>query len=812
METWTSEIVQAVRRLARSPIHTLAVVLVVGTGVAFASAMSSLASAVLRQALPYPDAHELMRLDESNQEQGIEQMQSSLPGYGVWQERSRAFESLGVVGPPLNVTLESGGGPTRILGALVSPELLTTLGVEPILGRAFGAEEGAEGLASQSVVISHELWVDRYGAQPDILGQAMVINGSSWSVAGVLPHDTPLDPTRQERIDVWFALGHTRTILGRDAWNEPNYRSFVIIGRLNTALAERAIDEDLSAVRTELVARHPESHDGWSWARTPLIDVVTGQVRAPLITLAVTAVFLFLVCIANVGALLAQRARDAIPAASVRLALGADERTLWQWAMAELLVWSLPAVMGGLVAGAIALSYRNLWMPFPIPPHISVATDARLAAAILAGTIASTLLAGRITSSWWSRQSAFVTPRTRVSTPGSRWSGLGLTVQVSMATVLIVTGLLTLRSIHNLSQTDPGVDSERLLTLRLDVPAELRRLDELAPLTDVVLAALDRLPATRQASLWSPHVPGEATWYSTVRVGGRPDLQEDGSLPLVRINHIGPGAATALGLTFVAGEDFTKQDRVSGRRVALVSESAASEWWGDERAVGQQMRRWNHDAWTTVVGVVADAPLSGRQGEGSDFTRDVYFLFDQDPLRYLVFLVRLRDDDPGAAMAAQAAVREAVPDLPVYGVRFMDDILADQERIGRSSARLGGAFALAALALVAVGLYGTLAMTIARRQHEISVRKALGASATTIVRQVTVPVWSACAIGLALGLWSAWLLLPVLLGDALFGVSPQSLGFYLLAAGILLVAASPGILAPAVRGAAMSPAGALRSR
>ena len=369
-----------------------------------------------------------------------------------------------------------------------------------------------------------------------------------------------------------------------------------------------------------------------------------------------------------------------------------------------------------------------------------------------------------------------------------------------MATVLTVIGVLTYASIGQLGNANIGLDPDRLLTIRIDVPPELRADEELSQTADGVLAALRASPATEEVALWSPHVPAQAVWYTSVRVGDRPDLQEDGDLPLVRIHGVGAGASTLLGLRFVDGGDFTEQDRTSGRRVVLVSESAATEWWGDTPAVGRQLRRWNHEEWSTVVGVIADAPFSGRQGQGSDFTRDVVFLHDQDPQREMVFLARLRTADQASARAAQAVVREAVPDMPVYAVRFMEDIITDQEQIGRSTASLGGVFALAALALVTVGLYGMLANAVMQRALEIGIRKALGASTGTILRQVTGPVWLIFLAGGGAGVLAAWVAVPRLLDTTLFEVDARSVPLYVAALTILLLVTAPAIIGPALRG------------
>ena len=290
----------------------------------------------------------------------------------------------------------------------------------------------------------------------------------------------------------------------------------------------------------------------------------------------------------------------------------------------------------------------------------------------------------------------------------------------------------------------------------------------------------------------------------------RSDLQEPGDQPLVRIHQVGHQAATLLGLEFAAGRDFTLADRTSGRRVALVSETAAKEWWGDEQPLGRLIRRWSHEEWSEVVGVIRDAPLSGRQGAGAVGGRDVMFLHDQDPQPFMVFLLRTADESGDLVRRAQEAIRAIASDLPVYSVRYMSELVEEQEGLPRSTALLGAVFAVAALLLVGVGLYGVLSHFVAERSAEISLRKALGATSAVIVRQVVTPAMTVVLAGAAGGLLSGRVLLPRWLSDSLFQVSPEQWGLYLSSGAILLGVVVPALVEPAFRGSRKNPVDALR--
>jgi len=813
MEQWSREVSQAARRLTRVPVFsgTILVVFVVALGIAMS--VSSLAIGIFAQAVPYEDASRLVQVYETNESENIAFMQSSVPTFQVWLEQNSVFEQMRMAHAPLNLTLSTVEGTERVIGGLVSPSVFTTLGVESSIGRVFGADEVGFGTAAQSVLISHELWTREFGADPAVIGSLISVNGSGWNVVGVLPPRTPLLLTTAERVDVWLPLGHAPLVFGSDVSQQHTFRAFWAMGRLRPGLEERRLREEAEVMGARISEMFPDTSEGWEWKIRPLTAAVTQQLKGPTVTLVVGALLLLVVAMTNIVGLFVQRARGTTRAAAVRIAVGAMKVDLTRTAATEAVLLAVPGTLGGLVFAQIAVMSYGSWMPFPLPPFMDIGLDVRVIGGAVILASVTVLTAASLTSWWWWRSAASTGVGTRAAMkPANTWSAarLGLGLQVSLATVLTIAGLLTARSFGNLASADVGIRPERLLTARVDVPAVLRPVDELSLTSDEILERLRALPEVSEAALWSPHVPAEATWHTAVAVFSRPDLQAQEDMPLVRIHQIGQQAATLLGLGFVAGRDFTADDRSSGNRVALVSETAASEWWGTENPIGRRIRRWNHEDWSTVVGVVRDTPLAGRQGEGSDFFREVYFLYDQDPQEYLVFLMRIKDEALAITVAAEQAIRSAAPDLPVYGVRFMDEILSGQEQVGRSTAMLGTIFALTALVLVGVGLYGILSHLVAQKAIEISLRKALGATTSRIVREVTVPAFVVLLFGGGVGLAVAWSILPSIMVDALFGVAPTDVSVYAWSVVILLLASVPALIGPALRGSRQSAVTALR--
>ncbi len=325
-----------------------------------------------------------------------------------------------------------------------------------------------------------------------------------------------------------------------------------------------------------------------------------------------------------------------------------------------------------------------------------------------------------------------------------------------------------------------------------------------------LLLAARETPGLASAHLWSPHVPGEAVWMSRFHVEDRPELA-DHEIPGGRIHGVTPGAVTGIGMTVVEGRDITEEDHASGRPVALVSETAARDLWPHGSAVGRRIRKWNWDEWLTVVGVVADVKHVGRQGPGSEFGRDFYFLMDHAPElgRDLVVLAKAAGNADELAGPLRTALLEAAPDLPVYDVRSMDKRLRSHESVARVTALLAMAYALVALLLAGLGLFTILTYAAERRRGEIGLKMALGAPSSLITAELTREGLRTGLTGVVLGLGVS-LATARALGTLLYEISPLDLPTLVGASMLLLALAVAGSAVPAVRAGRWSPAGLLR--
>lgn len=807
------ELQWALRRLKSRPAFSVTFVGILGVVLGIMLTVGTLADASIGASLPYDHEETLYAIAERQPDQGIERMVSSLSSIADWQESAHAFSTLGGVRPQITLTLAYADGVERVTGAVVTASMFDVLGVTPILGRPFAADEDRAAADIPVVILSHALWKERFAADPAILNRTVTLNGGPWTVVGVLPPGQSLAPHEPEPVDVWLPVGVAGRIDGNPVYTNRSYRMYQMIARLAPGVTEDEVNTELATMSARLAAAYPQSSTGWTWFAESLRSRVLGGAAPAIRALTIGAFLLVLVALVNVLALYAQRMSAEQRELITRMILGAGVGDVSRLAIVELAL--LAALSGGLgvLISAAAVPLLPRWLPLTLPVHVHVNFNWALAL-IGVGALSLVLMAAGGAGLWVSvrglHHSAGVGNRVvGTSSASSRASRAMLGTQIAFTTLLAIGSATAVRSFLQLADQDPGIQPEGLVALRVDMPPELRDAQQVPVTAEEILRRLEELPTVRRSFLWSPHVPTAASWFTRVRLFDRPDIP-DSELPAVRINSVSPGAVAAIGMEIVAGRDLEEADRTAGHRVVVISSTAAKQWWGGPRnAVGQRIRRWNHDDWSEVVGVAADAPLSGRQGDGSDFFTDVYFLFPQDLQRSLVFFAQAEHGASLDAPSLRAAVQAAASDLPVYDVRSMDARLADQESISRGSALLSVVFAATAVLLAALGLYGGLSFVISRRRRELGLRQALGASPTRVVSEL---VWSNSGIigaGLSLGTVTAWFVLTTI-DPAQLLAGPRDPLSYVLAVAALVTTSTIAVMVPALRAVRTSPADSLR--
>lgn len=796
-----------VRTLARSPGFTVTAAVTFALGVGATTAIFAAVHAILLEPLPYPESDELVRIEVNTGGPGW--YGSSMPEYFDFGEQLGALESVGAytVGA---VTMGDTLSPVRVPAAFASASLLPMLGVEPLHGRVFRQEEETSD-NNRFVVLSHGLWREAYGADPAMVGRTVRVGGFDFQVLGIMP---PGFAFPDEDVRAWIPFG-----MNRDSPNPRMNHYLAVVGRLGEGETKEQAAAQLDAYTLRAREAYPEiySERGFRARLQTLHASVTGEVRTPLVVLLSAVVLVLLIACVNVANLFLARAQGRQREMAVRAALGASSARLVRQLTTEGLLLALCGGLMGLGIARIALSaFVTL-----APPSIPRLADVRIAAVPLLGTFLVITMAGLILGAIAAARAA------REAADGSlAHGGRGLVArrahrrtrrtlvasQIALACVVVVGAGLMLRTLHNLRALDAGFDPEGVLALVVTpLPGRhaeperrvafweqvTERLGAIPGVTAV--GATNALPLSGQFSSWSIRVEGR----TTTSIGDAPD----GFAQFVT-----PGAFDALGIRLVRGRTFTADDRAQTLPVVVVSEAFAERFWPGEDPIGKQMKVFSDRyPWLEVVGVVADLRHDALEGEPQPMW---YVPHAQAENAYgtplsLVAVVRTSGDPEAIAQAAREAVRVVDPTAPVSGVRTLAAIV-DAAVAGRSfTYDLLQSFGLVAVLLACVGVYGVASLSVAERQAEIGLRKALGADHAAILGIVARETLVTVSLGAATGLLVA-LAASRVMGSLLYGVhggDPLTLASTLL---ILIATASIASTAPVLRALRIDPLDSLR--
>jgi len=752
MFRWPALLRYAARSLGRSPGFFLVTVLTLGLAVGANTAIFSVVRGVLLRPLPLPEPQRLVSLCE---------VHPSVAGYCVasppdvadWSRSSRSLESVGL-GRDWTFLLRGDEGSERLRGGLATPELFSTLGLRPALGRLSpppdaSAEEGF-------VVLSHRLWQQRFAADPGVLGRTLWLDGRPHAVLGVLAQGqrVPL----LEEVEAWTPLPFDPRDEEQRGW-----RGFLAYGRLAPNADRAAVQRELAGLQERLATQHPDTNRGWGIDVVPLHERVVGAVRPALWLLYAAVSLVLLVACVNVANLSLARAAGRRRELAVRSSLGAGRGRLFALLLAE---GSLLAAAGAACGLFLAVWLTDLFLhlaPPSLPRTDAIRLDDAVLAVTLAVTVAMALFFALVPALQIRRQAPLQELRGGRAgrDPATRHLHSALVVaQVALAVVLVAAAALVLQSFAGLLRWQPGFDTDRLLTVWLlssqerypqaaavarhhaEVVAELRALPQVE---EVGLASGGPLFGGREGGTFSPLDRPEseiaADWFD-----------------------VGPGYFSALGLALVKGRGLLPSDRPGAPPVALVNETFARLAWPAQDAVGRRLVDERGGA-LTVVGVVRDVEPFRR---GTPPAPEVYWPHAQRPRWGAFLVVRSRGETALAAREVRQRLRRLGDDDYVATARSMDDLVAAHlVRPGFETTLLGG-FALLALLLASVGIAGLLAYSVAQRRHEIGVRMALGATPrvvrTSLVRRGLVLAAAGSLLGVALVLAAAPLLAHLLVG------------------------------------------------
>ena len=795
------DLVFGLRLLRRAPGFAATCVLIVALGVGATTTIFSVTYGVLLRPLPYPDAERLVAL-WSWPPNATQRLRVNPADQRELRSSNRVFEDIALANAPQNFNLIGSGEPERLVAARLSSNLLSVLRISPVLGRAFTPQEEQTG-NDRVVLLGDGLWRRRFGADSSIVGRTINLSGNQYEVVGVMPSDFRF-PEREHQL--WIPLTINPRLLARQIAGYDH----LAVARLKPGVTIEQAQREINAFSARLETEYPTTNRGVRLEVLPLPEESTRAIRPALYVMLAAVFCLLSIACLNLASLLGTRAAGRTREFAVRLALGASRGRLTVQALAEVAPVLALGGIAGVAAARFALDSFVPVAPAALPRLEAIDLNGAVLAFSMLILVLTGLVAGMLPAMHaWRANVPAATIGTRSDT-GSRAQARAraalVVVQLALTLPLLVGATALARTVAALISVDPGFRTENVLRLHMAIPrtkyqsdeqiaAFYRRIvDQVAALPDVVATAMvNRLPLTANNMVMS------------VEFEGTP-----GSPVAVQSRSITPDYFRTMSIPIREGRVFAESDSAKAPLVGVIDERLARTLWPGQSPVGKRFRvtlPGLQPASGEIVGVVGNIR---HQGLDSDDDRQFYFNYQQFTDGRIALVVRARSNARAIAPAVMQAIRTLDPEQPVYDVSTMDDVLARSTSERRLNMAIIAGFALSALLLAGVGLYGVIAYGVTQQLREFGVRMALGARPSDVSRMVLRKGSMLAALGAVLGFGGAIALLRAM-RSLLYGVSAFDPLTLVVAAGLLLSVALAASYFPARRAARVDPAYALRS-
>jgi putative ABC transport system permease protein len=802
MEALIKDIRYGVRSLLKRPGFTFIAIITLGLGIGANSAIFSVVNGVLWRPLSYSNPQQLVMVWENHQARGGPAREWFSPSdFQDWRDQNSSFSHLSALNN-WAPTLTGRDEPEPLVGATVSHDMFTLLGIAPALGRSFLPEED-QPKAPNVVVLSHELWQRRFNSDQTIVGKSVSLNQESYSVLGVMPagFQFPVIPNAQ----LW------RTVQpGLSPTCQRGCFVLRVIGRLKSETTIERAQADTANVAAHLAEQYPDTNSKVGATLVPLHEQLVGNIKRPLLVLLGAVGFVLLIACANVANLMLARAATRRREMALRSALGAGRGRMIRQLLTESAVL---ASVGGAVGLVLAFWLLRLLLslsPPGTPGLEKIGIDIyvlgfTLLVAVLTGLLFGLAPALRLSKADLSRSLRSTGKGAPEGSGGGRLRGALVVAEVALALILLIGSGLLIKSFILLQRVDPGFNPEHLITLRLI----LNRTSYPNPpqLTDFYSQLLDRVkavPGVQSAGLISTlPLSGNNTDTSFLIEGHPPPSQNQE--PVAWYNSVSPDYFQAMELRVIKGRSFTALDNEKSPLVVIISETLARRYFPNEEPLGKRIGP-GPDRWREIVGVVRDVKHFGLD---ADTPPTMYFPMRQVPARAMNLVVRTSGDPLSLTPSLRAQVWAGDRNLAIANLGTMKDLVSTSIIQQRFILLLLGCFAALALLLAAVGIYGVMSYLVTQRTHEIGIRMALGARMGDVLKLIVRNGIALTLIGVAIGLALAFALTR-LMTSLLFGVTPtDAMTFALVSTGLVLVALVACFI-PARRATKVDPLVALR--
>jgi putative ABC transport system permease protein len=799
IETRLQDVRFAFRTLRKAPVFSLTVALVLALGIGSTALMFTIVNSVLLKGPPFPQADRLVMLWQDLPQE--KRVSFSTREFLVWSQQTQLFEDFAAM-TGNGFTITGRGEPELAIGQQVTPSFFQALRAKPALGRVFLEAEGKTG-QDRVVLLSHAFWRDKFGTQTDALGQTLTMNGKPYTIVGVMPESFDF-PRRAVKLWVPAALEAPVYQANLDA------HFLRVIGRLKPGVTHQRLQAEIDLLGARVNA--PDDDTIRRFYAVPLKEMISGNLRRPLLVLLSAVAFLLLIACANVANLMLARASSRQSEMAIRSAMGASRPRLITQLLTEA---ALLAGIGGALGVGIAawgLDALRAFASDNLPELVHAHLDGRALGFVLLVAALSGILFGlgpAFTASRTNLQDALKgTTRSSSSAGAERTRRVLVFAEVAFACVLLVGCALMLRSFVALIHADPGFRAQNVVVA--DAVLMQDRYPEAAPMIrfyDDALAAVRALPGVESAGVVT-HLPfGGNSWGNSYEVEGQPAAA--GVQYNAQIRPVSPGYFATLQVPLKQGRDFTERDNETAPGVTIVNEVFAQRFWPNESPLGKRIR-FGKD-WLSIVAV-----CGGIKHSGLDIAPDaeIYVPYPQTPAGALTFVGRqlnfvVRSTAPATvAPLLRGTISSRDPNLVVH-VNTMESLINDSIAQPRFRTWLIGVFSIFALTLACLGIYGVIAYLVTQRYKEIGIRMALGATRGNILQLILARTFKLTALGILAGLIAAFFL-SRFLSSILFGITVHdSVTFIAVPACLIVIALLAGYL-PARRATRVDPVASLR--
>ncbi|HJR05989.1 MAG TPA: ABC transporter permease [Pyrinomonadaceae bacterium] len=762
------------RTLIKSPGFTVVALAALALGIGANTAIFSVVNAVLLRSLPFRDSGQLMVVWEQNRTSQGRNNVVSPANFLDWQQQANSFQEMAAFNDAaFNLTGE--GNPEEIPAQVTSGNLLTMLGTEAALGRVYTKDEAEPG-RDDVVVISHSLWQRRFGGAPDIVNKRISLDGQSVKVLGVMPQGFK-----------WFMKEGSTTGKPAELWTPTKYEQYLtrpnkgrgrfitVAGRLKPGVTREQAQAEMSTIAARLEQQYPQNNTNMGVNVVPVRDQLAGEIKTALYVLLGAVGFVLLIACANVANLMLARAASRQSEFAIRTALGAGRGRMIRQLLTESV---LLAVVGGALGLLIALWGVDALVAIS-PPNLLGTERIGVSLPVLGFTFAISLLTGVVfglapaleATRLNLNESLKETGKSNMSSRRSRrLSSVFVVAQVALALVLLIGSTLMIKSFLRLQAVDPGFQTQNLLTMRITVPTTKYR--ERAQIVGFFRQALERiksLPDVRSAGAVSA-LPfgGNLGARTDMYVEGRPEPPPGQELS-TDVRATDENYFQTMGIPVLSGRTFTEQEAREDRRVFVINEAMARQYFPGENPIGKRIKvvMEPNPPLREIIGVVADAKYKTLEGSAHPM---VYGVHPYLPYAEMTLVVRTNGDPLNLAAAVRREIQTIDKDQPVAEVRTMKSWIDELTARSRFGTLLLTIFAALALVLAGIGIYGVMSYSVTQRTHELGIRIALGAKTRDVLKLVLGRGLALTLTGIALGLVAS-LALTRFLSSLLFGVS-----------------------------------------